>query len=289
MFVRMLKLPEDVRASLRRVVAALGRARRRPLRARGQAPDDRVVGTGHPRVLLGHRGHGHDLDHLRGGADPSGLGGPGHLGRGPRLRRRRRGAAGRRGRRRLLRRPGRHAQLRVQPRPREDAPDLQRQGLDHAVGRRPPRRRRLPLPDGPQAVHDRVGRRQHLPPGGRGRPGAAPRRGRRGRLRRARARDGRGGQGGGPARTRAPSPAPSSRRRSSPSAATTCRTTSARARSTSPTRCPAARTGSSTRRPCARPTGPARPPARPEPRGEAARRRTRPAPGRRRRRRAGRR
>ena len=192
--------------------------------------------------------------------------GPGHLGRGARLRRRRRGAARRRGRRRLLRRPRADRDLRVQPRPREDAPDLQRQGLGHAVGRRPPRRRGLPLPDRPQAVHDRVGRREHLPPGDRGRPRAAPRRGRRGRLRHPRARDGRGGQGGRPARPRRRRPGPSSRPRSSPSAAATSRTTSARGRSTSPTRCPGARTASSTRRSCARPTGPARPPAPPEPR-----------------------
>ena len=107
MFVRMLKLPDDVRDRLRPLVAALGRARRRALRARGQAPDDRVVGPDHPRVLLGHRGHGHDLDHLRGGPDASRLGRQGHLGRGARLRRRRGGAAARRGRRRLLRRPRR--------------------------------------------------------------------------------------------------------------------------------------------------------------------------------------
>ena len=74
---------------LRPLLAALGGARRRALRARGQAPHDRVVGAGHPRVLLGHRGHGHDLDHRRGGPDAPRLGGQGHLGRGARLRRRR--------------------------------------------------------------------------------------------------------------------------------------------------------------------------------------------------------
>ena len=50
------------------------------------------------------------------------------------------------------------------------------------VGHR--RRRGLPVPDRSQAVHDRVRRREHLPPGDRGRPGAAPRGDRRGRLRR---------------------------------------------------------------------------------------------------------
>ena len=104
MFVRMLKLPDEVRSKLRPLVAALGGACRRALRARGQAPHDRVVGAGDPRVLLGHRGHGHDVDHLRGGPDASRLGGQGHLGRGARLRRRRGGPPGRRGRRGVLRR-----------------------------------------------------------------------------------------------------------------------------------------------------------------------------------------
>ena len=84
--------------------------------------------------------------------------------------------------------------------PEKTRQTLQRQGLGHAVGRRAPRRRGLPLPDRPQAVHDRLGRRQHLPAGDRGRPGPAPRRGRRRRLRRPRARNGGGGQGRGPAR-----------------------------------------------------------------------------------------
>ena len=92
--------------------------------------------------------------------------------------------------------------LPVQPRPREDAPDLQRQGLGHAVGRRSPRRGGVPLPDRPQAVHDRVGWGEHLPPGDRGRPRAAPRRGRRGRLRHPGSRNGGGGQGGRPAGSR---------------------------------------------------------------------------------------
>ena len=137
----------------------------------------------------------------------------------------------------------RERHVRVQPRPREDAADLQRQGLGHAVGRRPPRRRGLSLPDRPQALHDRVGRREHLPPGDRGRAGAASRGGRRGRLRRPRARNGRGGQGGRPARARRPSPGPSSRRRSSPSAGATSPTTSARTRSTSPTPLPRGENG----------------------------------------------
>ena len=56
MFVRMLKLPEDVRAPLRRVVAAVRDPRRRAVPDPRQAADDRVVGPGDPRVLRGHRG-----------------------------------------------------------------------------------------------------------------------------------------------------------------------------------------------------------------------------------------
>ena len=55
MFVRMLKLPESVRtafdgSSLEAVVHAAA-----PCPGRGEAPDDRVVGTDHLRVLRGDR------------------------------------------------------------------------------------------------------------------------------------------------------------------------------------------------------------------------------------------
>ena len=51
MFVRMLKLPEEVREQVRRVVAADRDPRRRAVPGRDQAADDRVVGPDHLRVL----------------------------------------------------------------------------------------------------------------------------------------------------------------------------------------------------------------------------------------------
>ena len=286
MFVRMLKLPDDVRASLRRLLAALGGARGGAVRARGQAPDDRVVGPVIHEYYSGTEGMGMTWISSEESLTHAGLGRRAIWGEvhvcgddGEEL------PTGEDG---VVYFGGRSdAHLRVQPRPREDAPDVQRQGLGHAVGRRAPRRRGLPVPDRPQAVHDRVGRREHLPPGDRGRPRAAPRRGRRRRLRHPRARDGRGGQGGRPARPGLPGRARARGRDHRLLPRPTSRTTSARARSTSPMPCPGARTASSTRRSCASPTGPARPPAPPEPRG-AARRRTRPGGAPRRRRRAAR-
>ena len=56
MFVRMLKLPDEVRA--RYDVSSLQSRdpRRRAVPGRGQGADDRVVGPDHPRVLRRHRG-----------------------------------------------------------------------------------------------------------------------------------------------------------------------------------------------------------------------------------------
>ena len=156
MFVRMLKLPEDVRARYDLSSPALRGARGGALRARGQASDDRLVGPDHPRVLLGHRGSGHDLDQLR--RRPSTH--PGSVGKaiwgevhvcaddGEEL------PVGEDGVVYFGTHRRRH--LRVQPRPGEDRADLQRQGLVHAVGRRAPRRGGLPVPDRPQALHDRL-------------------------------------------------------------------------------------------------------------------------------------
>ena len=50
--------------------------------------------------------------------------------------------------------------------PEKTARDVRRPGLEHAVGRRLPRRRRLPLPHRSSHVHDRLGRCEHLPAGG---------------------------------------------------------------------------------------------------------------------------
>ena len=65
MFVRMLRLPEEVRAALRHVEPAGGDARCRTVPGAGQAPDDRVVGPDHPRVLRRHRGHRRHVHHRR--------------------------------------------------------------------------------------------------------------------------------------------------------------------------------------------------------------------------------
>ncbi len=50
------------------------------------------------------------------------------------------------------------------------------EGLEHARRRRLRRRRRLPVPHRPQGVHDHLGRREHLPAGGRERAHHASRR-----------------------------------------------------------------------------------------------------------------
>ena len=92
----------------------------------------------------------------------------------------------RRGRQHLVRRAGRV--LPVPRRPREDGGRPQPGGLDHDRRRGPARRGRLLVPHRPAVLHDHLGRREHLPPRGRGRARAAPRRGRRGRVRHPRPR-----------------------------------------------------------------------------------------------------
>ena len=71
MFVRLLRLPDEVKRALRPLVAALGHPWRRALRAGGEAPDDRLVGTGHQRVLRRHRDRHRGLARFAGGAAPS--------------------------------------------------------------------------------------------------------------------------------------------------------------------------------------------------------------------------
>ena len=92
MFVRMLKLPDEVRArydvsSLRSVVHAAApcapEVKRRMIEWWGPIIHEYYSGT---------EGLGMTWITLRGGSRPPRLGRPGHLGRGPRLRRRRRGA-----------------------------------------------------------------------------------------------------------------------------------------------------------------------------------------------------
>ncbi len=69
MFVRMLKLPDEVRESLRRVEPAVRDPRRGPVPGRRQASDDGVVRPDHPRVLRRHRGfRGHASSGPRSGS-----------------------------------------------------------------------------------------------------------------------------------------------------------------------------------------------------------------------------
>ena len=134
MFVRMLKLADEVRtrydvSSLRSVVHAAApcppEVKRRMIEWWGPILHEYYSGT---------EGMGMTWITSAEALERPGLGRSGHLGRGAHLRRRRRGGPGRPGRRGLLRRTGRR-HLRVQPRPREDPPDLQREGVGHPVGR----------------------------------------------------------------------------------------------------------------------------------------------------------
>ena len=58
MFHRLLSLPDDVRATPRPLVAALGAPRRRAVPGAGEAAHDRVARAGRVGVLRGHRGLG---------------------------------------------------------------------------------------------------------------------------------------------------------------------------------------------------------------------------------------
>ena len=73
MFVRMLKLPEGTRGTLRPVEPAIRRARGGAVPGRREAADDGVVGPDHLRVLLVDRGRGRHVRRARGVA-----GAPGH-------------------------------------------------------------------------------------------------------------------------------------------------------------------------------------------------------------------
>ena len=121
MFVRMLKLPEAVRAEVRRLEPAVRHPCRRAVPGRRQASDDGVVRPDHPRVLRRHRGiRGHDHR-------PRGVARTSRIGRQavqPRARRRRgrNRARGRRVRGALLR--GRTG-VRVLQGPREDGIGVQ--------------------------------------------------------------------------------------------------------------------------------------------------------------------
>ncbi len=77
MFTRMLKLPDDVRARGRRVVAGDRHPRRGALPGAGEGADDRLVRADPPRVLRRHRGQRLHLHHLRGLAGAPGQRRPG--------------------------------------------------------------------------------------------------------------------------------------------------------------------------------------------------------------------
>ena len=62
-FVRLLALPDEVKAKLRRQLDEVGRPHRRRLPDRREAPDDRVVGADLLRRLRRHRGRHHVPDH----------------------------------------------------------------------------------------------------------------------------------------------------------------------------------------------------------------------------------
>ena len=186
MFVRMLKLPEAQRRAhdLSSLRIAIHAAAPCPVPVKQQMID--WWGPIIWEYYAGTEGMGMTLVELRRLAGAPGHGGPRGGGRAAHLRRRRQRAAARRDRRRLLlRRQG----LRVPQRPGEDRRRPQRQGLDHAGRHRLRRRRRLPVPDRPQGAHDHLGRRQHLPAGGREPAGHPPQGAGRGGVRRARTRN----------------------------------------------------------------------------------------------------
>ena len=249
-FVRMLKLDPAVRGR-RPVEPGERRPRGRPLPARGQGGDARLVGPDRPRVLLGLGGRRVHRHRPRGVAGAPRLGGSLAAGRRAHRGTGRRGPADGRGGPDLVRDPG---PLRVPRRPGQDRRGHQRPRLGDDRRHRLPRRGGVPVPDRPGGPHGDLGRREHLPPGDRGRPGRPPGRARRGRDRRSRRGDGRAPAGGRPAgpgrRRRATTWRPSS----SATAAPTWRASSARGRSPSSPSCRASRPARSARASCARAT-----------------------------------
>ena len=210
MFSRMLKLPDEVRARVRPVVAGESRPRRRAVPGPGQGADDRVVGADHHRVLrapprasASRRATARsgsptrarsarcvlgELHMLDDDMQPVPNGEPGHD-----LVQDRRASST-------------TSTTRRRP-PRRRSPDGT---MTHGRRRRLRRRRRLPVPHRPQDVHDHLRRRQHLPAGDREPADHPPEGGRRGGVRRAQRRPRRGGQGRRPADARGGRPGRSS-------------------------------------------------------------------------------
>ena len=156
-------------------------------------------------------------------------------------------------------RPANRPGLRVPQGRGEDARLVQRPRLVDRRRHGLSRRRRLPVPHRSPHVHDRVGRREHLPAGSRERAHQPPEGLRRRGVRHPRRRDGRAR-----ARRRATDRLGTTKDRSSnASCSRTCnpssRTTSARRRSTSTASSRASRRASSTSDCCATATGATRP------------------------------
>ena len=225
MFIRMLKLPDEVRArydlsSLQVVVHAAAPC---PAEVKAQIID--WFGPIIHEYYAGTEGNGFVYCNSERLARPPRHGGPVDPRHRPHRRRRRRGGAHRRVRHRVLRRRG-GVDVRVPQRRREDGQLARPEGsrLEHARRRRLPRRGRLPLPHRSQGLHDHHRRRERVPAGGRERARPPPEGERRRRVRRAQRRLRRRGEGRRRAGVDGRRPAPTS-------SASSSRT----ARSTSPT------------------------------------------------------
>ncbi len=195
MFVRMLKLPDEVRA--RYDVSSI----RAAVHAAAPCPADvkqAMIDWWGPILLeyyAGTEGNGVTVINSTEWLSHRGSVGRSFVDRS-RSSARTGGAAGWRDRRGLFRRrPG----LRLSQRRRQDRRRPQCPGLVDARRHRLPRRRGLSLPHRPQGLHDHLRRGEHLPAGDGGRADPPSGRRRRRRLRHPQCRDGRGGEGRRPA------------------------------------------------------------------------------------------
>jgi long-chain acyl-CoA synthetase len=192
MFVRMLKLPEEVRAryDVSSLQCAIHAAAPCPIPVKEQMIE--WWGPVLYEYYAGTEGNGFVQLEFRRVAGAQGLGRQAAQLRDSHLRRRRQRTAGRRVGHHLLRR---RRPVRVPQRSGQDRPVTPSQGLDHARRRGLPRRGRLPLPDRPQALHDHLRRGEHLSPGSGERADHPSGGDGRGRVRRAERGVRRGGEG----------------------------------------------------------------------------------------------
>ena len=164
MFIRMLKLPEAERATLRSVVSL-----RVAIHAAAPCPipvKEQMIEWWGPMIneyYAGTEGNGFCAIDSEEWLAHKGSVGRALTGHAPHPRRGRQGAAAGEAGHDLLRgRQTRSSTTRTRRRrPRARRP----QGWTHARRHRLPRRRRLPLPDRPQGAHDHLRRRQHLSAG----------------------------------------------------------------------------------------------------------------------------